>query len=32
MLIVGVSYKLVPMFTISEIQSRRRALASVVLP
>jgi len=31
MLIVGVSYKLVPMFTISEIQSRRRAIASVVL-
>ena len=30
MLIVGVSYKLVPMFTISEIQSRRRAFASVV--
>lgn len=31
MLIVGVSYKLVPMFTISEIQSRRRALASLLL-
>ncbi len=31
MLIVGVSYKLAPMFTISEIQSRRRALTSVVL-
>lgn len=31
MLIVGVSYKLVPMFTISEIQSPRRALASVLL-
>ncbi|HTJ00046.1 MAG TPA: hypothetical protein VL527_14285, partial [Dongiaceae bacterium] len=31
MLIVGVSYKLIPMFTLSEIQSRRRAVASVVL-
>jgi hypothetical protein len=31
MLIVGVSYKLVPMFTLSEIQSRRRAALSVVL-
>ncbi len=31
MLIVGISYKLVPMFTLSEIQSHRRALASVVL-
>jgi hypothetical protein len=30
-LIVGVSYKLVPMFTLSEIQSRRRALACLVL-
>lgn len=31
MLIVGVSYKLVPMFTLSELQSRRRAAWSVVL-
>ncbi len=31
MLIVGISYKLVPMFTLSEIQSRRRATASVAL-
>jgi len=31
MLIVGVSYKLVPMFTLSEIQSSRRAIASVAL-
>jgi hypothetical protein len=31
MLIVGISYKLVPMFTLSDIQSRRRALGSVVL-
>lgn len=31
MLIVGVSYKLVPMFTLSEIQNHRRATASVVL-
>jgi len=31
MLIVGVSYKLIPMFTLSEVQSRRRALASVAL-
>jgi cbb3-type cytochrome oxidase subunit 1 len=31
MLIVGISYKLVPMFTLSEIQSRRRAAASVAL-
>jgi len=31
MLIVGISYKLVPMFTLSEIQSQRRAGASVVL-
>jgi metal-sulfur cluster biosynthetic enzyme len=31
MLIVGVSYKLVPMFTLSEVQSRRRAVASVIL-
>ncbi|HOX56908.1 MAG TPA: cbb3-type cytochrome c oxidase subunit I [Candidatus Paceibacterota bacterium] len=31
MLIVGISYKLVPMFTLSEIQSPRRAGASVLL-
>ena len=31
MLIVGVSYKLIPMFTLSELQSRRRAACSVVL-
>ena len=31
MLIVGISYKLVPMFTLSDIQSRRRAAASVAL-
>jgi hypothetical protein len=31
MLIVGISYKLVPMFTLSELQSPRRALASVAL-
>jgi hypothetical protein len=31
MLIVGVSYKLVPMFTLSEIQNQRRAMLSVVL-
>jgi hypothetical protein len=31
MLIVGVSYKLIPMFTLSEVQSRRRAAASVAL-
>ncbi len=31
MLIVGVSYKLVPMFTLSEVQSRRRAGLSVAL-
>ena len=30
-LIVGVSYKLVPMFTLSEVQSHRRALWSVLL-
>jgi hypothetical protein len=30
MLIVGVSYKLVPMFTLSELQSVRRAWASLV--
>jgi hypothetical protein len=31
MLIVGVSYKLIPMFTLSELRSRKRAIASVVL-
>jgi hypothetical protein len=31
MLIVGVSYKLVPMFTLSEVQSRWRARLSVML-
>lgn len=31
MLIVGVSYKLIPMFTLSEIQNRRRAGLSVAL-
>ena len=31
LLIVGVSYKLIPMFTLSEIQSQRRAALSVVL-
>ncbi|MGP8238761.1 MAG: hypothetical protein ACLQVW_25565 [Limisphaerales bacterium] len=31
MLIVGVSYKLIPMFTLSEVQSRRRALYSIAL-
>jgi hypothetical protein len=31
MLIVGVSYKLVPMFTLSEVQSQRRAGLSVGL-
>ena len=31
MMIVGVSYKLVPMFTLSEVQSRRRAALSVLL-
>jgi hypothetical protein len=31
MLIVGVSYKLIPMFTLSEIQSTRRAGLSVAL-
>ncbi|MGH8024738.1 MAG: hypothetical protein ACRED1_14200 [Limisphaerales bacterium] len=30
-LIVGVSYKLVPMFTLGEIQNHRRATASVLL-
>jgi cbb3-type cytochrome oxidase subunit 1 len=31
MLIVGVSYKVIPMFTLSEIQSRHRAAFSVAL-
>jgi cbb3-type cytochrome oxidase subunit 1 len=31
MMIVGVSYKLIPMFTLSEIQSKRRAACSIVL-
>jgi hypothetical protein len=31
MLIVGVSYKLIPMFTLSEVQSRTRAAVSVIL-
>jgi hypothetical protein len=31
MLIVGVSYKLIPMFTLSELQSGRRAMCSVAL-
>lgn len=31
MLIVGVSYRLVPMFTLSDVQSPRRAAASLVL-
>lgn len=31
MLIVGVSYKLVPMFTLSEVQNPRRALWSILL-
>jgi hypothetical protein len=31
MLIVGISYKLLPMFTLSDLQCRHRALASVVL-
>lgn len=30
-LIVGISYKLVPMFTLSELQNRRRAAASLWL-
>ena len=30
-MIVGVSYKLVPMFTLSEIQSSRRAITSLLL-
>jgi hypothetical protein len=31
MMIVGVSYKLVPMFTLSELQSKRRAACSLAL-
>ena len=31
MMIVGISYKLVPMFTLSEVQSKRRAAWSVAL-
>lgn len=31
MLIVGVSYKLIPMFTLSEIQNNGRAIVSIVL-
>lgn len=31
LLLVGVSYKLIPMFTLSEVRSRHRALGSVVL-
>ena len=31
MLIVGVSYKLIPMFTLSEIQNPRRAVGSIIL-
>jgi hypothetical protein len=31
MLIIGVSYRLVPMFTLSDIQKPRRAMASVLL-
>ncbi len=31
LLLVGVSYKLIPMFTLSEVQSARRAAASVIL-
>ena len=31
MLIFGVSYKLVPMFTLSEVQSRKRAVCSIAL-
>lgn len=31
MMIVGVSYKLIPMFTLSEVQSHRRAAASIAL-
>jgi hypothetical protein len=31
MLIVGVSYRLIPMFTLSELQSKRRAAISIAL-
>ena len=31
MLIVGISYKLIPMFTLSDMQSRARARASILL-
>jgi hypothetical protein len=31
MLLVGVSYKLIPMFTLSQLQSRRRAVCSIAL-
>ena len=31
LLIVGVSYKLIPMFTLSEVKNKRRAAASVAL-
>jgi hypothetical protein len=31
MLIIGVSYKLIPMFTLSEVQNNSRATASIVL-
>jgi hypothetical protein len=31
MLIVGVSYRLIPMFTLSEVQSKRRAVTSITL-
>lgn len=31
MMLVAVSYKLIPMFTLSEVQSSRRALTSIVL-
>ncbi len=31
LLIVGVSYKLIPMFTLSEVQSQRRAALSIAL-
>jgi Cytochrome C and Quinol oxidase polypeptide I len=31
MLMVGISYKLVPMFTLSEVRSQRRAHASILL-
>jgi len=31
LLIVGVSYKLIPMFTLSEVQNKRRAVFSVLM-